>query len=267
MNLDLIEIQRIIVTASREELLPRFNMVQRHYKVDGSVVTEADFAMQQRLKNELNVVCQDVELLGEEMSKTEQQNLLSSGKAIWCVDPLDGTNNFSAGLPYFCVSIALIIDGKVELGIVYDPIRNDYFSALPGQGAYLNGERLTSNITGLTLNRTIGFVDYKRLPKKLALKFMDDLPYGSLRSLGSIALELSWIAAGRGHIYFHSQQQLWDYAAAQLILTEAGGQSCRLDGTPAFNNDLTPCSTLAALDPTLFTFWRNYLLSAHAEDA
>ncbi len=259
MNINLDQIKEIVISASKVELLPRFNAVERAYKPDGSVVTEADLIMQEQLISRLQSAYPDIELLGEEMTAEEQQTLLSSGKALWCLDPVDGTSNFAAGFPYFSVSLALIEDGHVTLGLVYDPIRDECFSAQLGQGAYLNEQRLSIKETGLALKKSIALLDFKRLTPQLATQLVTERPYASQRSLGSIALELCWIAAGRGHIYLHAKQHLWDYAAAQLILSEAGGQACTLEGLPLSSDKLTPCSTIAALDSSLFTQWCNYL--------
>tara|TARA_R110002050_G_scaffold9504_1_gene32899 strand:- start:40836 stop:41627 length:792 start_codon:yes stop_codon:yes gene_type:complete len=259
MNIDIEQLKNIVITTSKEELLPRFNSVKRNYKRDGSVVTEADLEMQARLIAHLEERYPDIALLGEEMSVEQQQALLASDTPLWCLDPVDGTSNFAAGVPYFCVSLALIENGMITLGLIYDPIREEFFSAQRGQGAYLNNERLSSQDTGLQLKDAIALVDFKRLNPELATKLVTHRPYSSQRSLGSIALELCWIAAGRGHIYLHGKQQLWDYAAAQLILSEAGGLTLTLEGEKLGSDSLKPISTAAALDESLFNEWATYL--------
>jgi len=259
MNIDMKQLKEIIISASKAELIPRFNAVERAYKADGSVVTEADTIMQDRLITQLQEAYPDIGLLGEEMTAEQQQEILDSGNTVWCLDPVDGTSNFAAGLPYFSVSLALIHQGEVILAVVYDPIRDECFSAQQGQGAYLNNQKLTPKEVGLPLSRSIALVDFKRLTPQLATHILSNNPYASQRSLGSIALELCWIAAGRGHVYLHAKQHLWDYAAAQLILSEAGGHACTLEGTPLLSNQLRPCSTVAALDKSLFVQWRDYL--------
>lgn len=259
MNINLANLESIIISASKAEILPFFDTIERSYKPDGSVVTSADIAMQKRVTSELLKAYPDIELLGEEMTATQQHDLLSSGNPLWCLDPIDGTSNFAAGLPCFSVSLALIEDGEITLGLVYDPVREECFSAKLGQGATLNGKQLSPKETGLSLQQTIAFIDFKRLTNELATQLVTQLPYGSARSLGSIALELCWLAAGRGHIYLHAKQHLWDYAAAQLILSEAGGHACTLEGNALPQNQLSPCSTVAALDKDLFRQWYNYL--------
>jgi len=259
MEINLSHLQDIIVTASREEILPRFNAVKRNYKPDGSIVTEADLIMQNRLSEMLRQAYPDITLLGEEMPAEQQQSLLSSGKPIWCLDPIDGTSNFASGIPYFSVSLALINNGQVTHGLVYDPILDECFSAQINQGAKLNNQPLIAQQTNLALKKTIALIDFKRLSHQLATKLITEWPYASQRSFGSIALELCWIAAGRGHIYLHGKQQLWDYAAAQLILSEAGCFACTLEGNAITIPTLTAQSTLAAVDESLFKEWQHYL--------
>jgi myo-inositol-1(or 4)-monophosphatase len=256
------ELQRVVHTlcrAAREELLPRFAQVQRHYKADGSQVTAADLAMQQRLTTELAAGWPDVGLLGEEMSAAEQQAQLARPQGgVWLLDPLDGTSNFAAGIPFFSVSLALLREGEVQLGVVYDPSRDECFAATRGGGAFLNGEPLRPPPPP-PLNKAIALVDLKRLPPELVIRLAQGPPYASQRGLGSVALEWCWIAAGRCHLYLHGRQQLWDYAAASLILSEAGGHACTLDGEPVFRPRLGPRTALAALDPQLFQAWRGWL--------
>ncbi len=259
MNIDIVQIKHIVIAASETELLPRFNAVTRQYKSDGSIVTEADVAMQATLQLSLSKAYPSIAFLGEEMTLAEQQGLVTSGCAYWCLDPVDGTSNFAAGLPYFCVSLALIVDGAIQLGLIYDPIRQECFYALRGQGAYLNEMPLTIPTTTVTADNAIAFVDFKRLPTPLSTRLIIDRPYSSQRNLGSIALELCWIAAGRGQLYLHGRQQLWDYAAAQLILTETGLAIVTMDGDNLFDGSLSPKSAITASHPDLFRYWRQYI--------
>lgn len=259
MDIDLEQIKDIVITIARQELLPRFNHVSHNYKHDGSIVTEADLIMQDKLIQSLKKAYPDIAFLGEEMTTEEEQALLSSSRAIWCVDPIDGTSNFAAGLPYFCVSVALIISGKVVLGIIYDPVHDECFSTQNGKGAFLNDQRIDTRESGLGLHNPIAFIDFKRLTPQLARRLIQDKPFGSQRSLGSVALELCWVAIGRAHLYLHDKQQFWDYAAAQIILAEANINACRFDGQPLFDNSLSVKSTLAASDKPLFTKWYDCL--------
>jgi myo-inositol-1(or 4)-monophosphatase len=259
MNIDRQQLQQIVRDVARATLLPLFNNVHREYKKDGSIITVADKVMQQALTERLAELCPNVMLLGEEMTVAQQQALLDSDQPLWCLDPVDGTSNFAAGLPFFSVSLALIEAGQVTAGVVLDPIRDECFSALRDEGAWLNDVPLSTEDTGLSLKRSIAFVDFKRLPAPLSTQLVNHRPYGSQRNLGSIALELCWLAAGRGHIYLHGDQHIWDYAAADLILAEAGGYAATLDGNTPFKATLKPRSMYAAVDHALFEQWQNTL--------
>lgn len=257
MNIELL--QQIIRETSASILLPHYHHVSRQYKPDGSVVTVADTDVQTALTSSLKQAYPDIDLMGEEMTSSEQQALLDSNRPFWCLDPIDGTSNFATGMPYFSVSLALFEKGQVQLGIVYDPIRDECFSAIKGQGAWLNGRPLQRQTVGLKLSQTIALVDFKRLPRHVSSRLLTDLPFGSQRNLGSIALELSWIAAGRAHIYLHGSQNLWDYAAAELIVRESGAYIQSMEPTIRQTASLVKRSACAAVDEPLFDEWVNYL--------
>lgn len=216
--------------------------------------------MQSRLQHDLAGLFPAYDLLGEEMSRAQQQaRLARADRGLWILDPLDGTSNFTVGIPYFAVSLALVINGCVELGIVYDPVRRECFHAVRGQGAWLNTGLLGERRPLTPLAKGIGLVDYKRLPAELALRFVEAPPYSSQRSFGSVALDFCWLAAGRGHVYLHGRHNLWDYAAGLLILREAGGHAVTLDGDRDPPLSLEPRSTAAALDAGIFRDWCDWL--------
>jgi len=250
----------IVKTMAARELLPRFARIHQHIKADGSVVTDADYAMQQALQSALQSRWPHIAFLGEEMPSAQQELILrESQHGVWIVDPLDGTSNFSVGIPFFAVSVALIIDGEIELGLVYDPVRDECFSAQRDRGARLNGAILSLDAMREVDRLTIGLVDFKRLSPELAGKLATQPPYKSQRSFGSVALDWCWIAAGRGDVYVHGKQKLWDYAAGQVILAEAGGIAATLDGEPVYNGSLVPRSAVLAINQTLFDHWLAYL--------
>ena len=126
----------IIRNVARDELLPRFTKVNHSKKLDGSILTEADLAVQKKIGEELGKLDASILFLGEEMSVEEQESVLQQqDKAVWILDPLDGTTNFAAGIPYYAVSLSLLERGVITLGIVYDPERDECFVAERGQGA------------------------------------------------------------------------------------------------------------------------------------
>lgn len=245
---------------AQEELLPRYTQVSREFKQDGSVITEADLQMQTRLEQALKEQWPEYLLLGEEMTEAEQQDLLcSDAPGLWIVDPLDGTSNFASGVPFFSASIALMKNQQIEVGLVYDPLRDEMFYAEKSKGAFLDGRPLKAEKTGLKLKQTLALVDFKRLEPKLATNLATKIPYGSQRSFGSVCLDWCWIAAGRGHVYLHGKQKMWDYAAGMLILHEAGGHSMNLQGEAVFNGTLPPRSAVAALDEDIYYEWCNWI--------
>ncbi|MEN8173919.1 MAG: inositol monophosphatase, partial [Chloroflexota bacterium] len=197
MKYDLSILKQIIITAAREELLPRFADVQRSIKIDGSFLTEADLATQARISQALKEHYPDTAFLGEEMTVEEQHELLVNSDSLWCLDPLDGTSNFAVGTPYYAVSLALIEQGVPVLGIVYDPNRDECFVGIRGQGAFLNDEPLKVKPVDLPLAQCTALIDFKRLSSTLSMNLVNQQPYASQRSYGSVALDWCWLAASR----------------------------------------------------------------------
>ncbi len=244
---------------AQETLLPRFRHVTATEKADGSLLTEADEAMQRACARFLQTHWPQFAFLGEESEPADQLQALHSEQGCWILDPLDGTTNFAHGCPLFASSLALSIRGEIVLGLVYDPIRDELFTARKGKGAYLNGQSIRTQRTVTTLNKALALVDFKRLPKPIAASLATDPPYASQRNIGAVVLDWCWIAAGRGELYAHGGQGLWDYAAGQLILHEAGGASCTLQGEPVANGTLDKRSALAAATPELLALWHAHL--------
>jgi myo-inositol-1(or 4)-monophosphatase len=227
-------------------------------KADGSLVTQTDMLMQSAIGELLVTLVPGPALLGEEMTKERQRALLEESPSCWVLDPIDGTSNFSADIPFYCISLALVEGGVTRYGLVYDPCRDECFWAVRGEGAWLNGVRLTQ-AAPLPLARCIGLIDMKRLNKGLGQALLDASPVHSMRNLGAIALEWCWLAAGRGQVYLHGKQQLWDYAAAQLILHEAGGRALDLEGHSPEPLTLAPRGMIGASSPELLGEWREWI--------
>jgi myo-inositol-1(or 4)-monophosphatase len=246
-----------LVTA--EEIMPRYLKVAHHHKFDGSLCTEADIAAQNALTKKLQSIL-SVPVLGEEMTVAQQRSLWEKGRdGIWCIDPIDGTSNFIRGLPYFAVSVALVREGKSVLGVVFDPVANEMFSAEFGKGAFLNGEKLIGREAVGALDQALASVDFKRLKKKLATQLAAQPPFISQRNFGASALDWCYTATGRYDVYLHGGQKLWDYAAGLLILQESGGHVSCIE-----NDDFTRCdiwqrSVIAARDEKLFGEWKSWI--------
>lgn len=244
---------------AHQEITPRFQQVKPNIKKDGSLVTEADLAMNQALINALTHTWPEIPVLSEEMEKTQQLNLLETCKYCWCLDPLDGTTNFTAGIPFFAVSLALITPQGSQIGLVYDLSRQEVFYAEKGQGAYLNDEKLILLPWNSQYKPALGLVNLKRLDQTLKINLATNPPYSSQRDFGSCALEWCWMAAGRAQLYLHGGQKIWDLAAGYLIFEEAGGFCCTLKGEAVFKTSLENISTVGAVDKNLFLMWKKYL--------
>lgn len=239
--------------------MPRYLKVAHQRKVDGSLLTEADVAAQNALLKRLQAIA-PYPVLGEEMTEAEQQAVWEmGGEAFWCVDPIDGTSNFVNGLPYFAISVALVRDRKSVLGVVFDPAANEAFHAIEGQGAFLDGERLPIKNPPTELQRCMAGIELKRIDRELAGRLAFEHPFSSQRNLGASTLDWCYLAAGRMHVYLHGGQKIWDYAAGCLILREAGGAACALDGSDFQSADPWNRSVLAALTPGLLSQWREWV--------
>ncbi|MEJ2479061.1 MAG: inositol monophosphatase family protein [Acidihalobacter sp.] len=260
--MDIKAVEALLERAGREELLPRLKRVGARRKADGSLLTEADMSADAHVREGLAASWPEIPVLSEEMTLAEQRALLARDGPVWCLDPLDGTSNFVAGVPLFSLSLALIEAGRVRLGVVCDPVRGESFAAVADAGATLNGQPLPRRADAPELARSVALVDFKRLPAALAARLATQPPYASQRNLGTCALEWAWLAAGRGHVYLHGGMRLWDYAAGSLLLAEVGGLSATLEGDPVFRSDPGPRSVLAAADPVLFEAWQHELAGA-----
>jgi myo-inositol-1(or 4)-monophosphatase len=258
-------IGELLAAACAEELAPRFTRVTAATKTDGSLVTEADTALQARLVAELGRAFPGWPVLGEEMDPRRQQEILDRSDTFWCLDPLDGTTNFAAGLPYFAVSLALVEAGRVRGGWVYDPQRRECFRAERGRGAWCNGAPLRPGPAPARLADCVALVDFKRLGPELAARLAARPPYRSQRSFGAVALDWCWLAAGRCQLYLHGRMNLWDYAAGALIAAEAGARVC-LAGAPAAacaaDLRLGRRTGVGAVSDELFTAWREVIRAA-----
>ena len=146
---------------------------------------------------------------------------------VWIIDPLDGTTNFIHGFPVYCVSIALAVKGKIEQAVVYDPSRNDLFTATKGRGAYMNDRRLRVSkrlrLTECLISTGFPFRPGDNFNNYMAMMGEVMPRCAGLRRPGAAALDLAYVAAGFTDAFFESGLQPWDVAAGSLLVTEAGG--------------------------------------------
>ncbi len=152
----------------------------------------------------------------------------TSSDYMWVIDPLDGTTNFLHSVPIFCVTIAVAYKGELVAGVVYDPNLDELFTAEKGSGAYLNGRRLTVSSTSKLINSLLvtGFpYDIAQNPENAIGHFVNFLVEAQgIRRLGSAALDLSYVAAGRFDGFWEVNLNPWDMAAGMLFVREAGGR-------------------------------------------
>lgn len=197
------------------------------------VVTEADHRSQHVIRNILLTAFPDHQFLGEEDEDPLKEHRPDLYR--WIVDPLDGTANYVHALPGFAVSVAVECGGEVLAGVVYDPIADECFTAQRGGGAYLNGKRLEVSqartlaasmvAASFTANVTRDSAEIARFVEMLTVCH-------SLRRMGSAALNMSYLAAGRIDAYWATSVKAWDVAAGVLLVTEAGGTLAAVDGSP-----------------------------------
>ncbi len=250
-------VERIAKDAGQNILLPAFEsqLAMQTRKSDGSIVTETDDKAQAFIQEALHVLDPSIGFLGEEMTQEEQLQALHHGSKFWCVDPLDGTGNFTTPMPLFAISIALIADGKPVLACIYDPVRDDMFSATLGKGLRINGENYTPIPINKTLDDCIGFIDFKRLNSELATKLATQKLYRSQRNLGTCALEWAWLAAGRAQFIVHGGQKLWDYAAGVLLAEETHCIITDFMGQHPFTRPQLSSPVIAATNQKLADAW------------
>jgi myo-inositol-1(or 4)-monophosphatase len=234
-------------------------------KDDGSIVTEADFAAQRALVRRLTRI-EAIPVLGEEMETAEQESIWERGGRFWCVDPLDGTRNFSSGIPFFAVSVALMDGARPVFGTVYDPIADEAFHAVRGGGAWLNDRPLEVPPHAPALSAAIAEVSLRRDMASLRGALKNHRPFAKRLTSGSSALSWCHLAAARIDVMLHSGQKMWDYAAGALILEEAGGHACTLEHDDFWAAPIWKRSAIAARSAALLAEWRAWI-GAHMKPA
>ena len=200
-----------------------------------NLVTEADLMSEKRL----------IEILKEEFPAhgilSEEAGDNSRGREyVWIIDPLDGTNNFHFGIPFFCVNIALAYRDKVVTGITYDPMRSEMFHAIKGKGALLNGRKTTVTCITTLADASAG-VDLGYVPERskemlnLAVELWSQVH--CIRLMGSSSLGMAYVSCGRLGLYFHKYVYPWDIASGLLLVREACGGVINFKGNDAIMED------------------------------
>ncbi|QQE75467.1 inositol monophosphatase [Brevibacillus composti] len=187
-------------------------------------------------------------------------------ETLWVIDPIDGTTNFVHQQINFAVSIAVYHKGEGLIGVVYDPSRDEMFHAVKGQGAYLNGERLelTKTVTleeallctSVFWNKQAEQMGIDLIVKRLASKVR------GMRLLGSAALEMSYVAAGRLDGYVSLSLNAWDFGAGRILVEEAGGRVTSMEGKPL---PFDQKSSVMACNPTFYEELQNYIQGSETD--
>lgn len=213
----------------------QLDQIQIEEKGRGDLVSAVDKRAEEVIKNILTDKFPRHDFLGEESG--ESRAGVEESEFLWVIDPLDGTTNFLHGLPQFAVSVGLLHHGKPELGLVYNPITEEWFSAARGQGALLNGRRLRVSALrdgGRAIVATgFPYRHPKLMPKQYALLQSVLEPIGDIRRLGAAALDLCFVACNRVDGFFEIGLNAWDIAAGIVIAREAGAIVTDLSGNAA----------------------------------
>jgi myo-inositol-1(or 4)-monophosphatase len=224
-----------IVLRAGEIQLAHFN---RNVRIDkkGAIdlVTEADLEVERMCRRLLGERFPSHAILAEELASEPGHG--ASSTHCWVFDPIDGTTNYAHGLPIFCSALGLEIDGRVEVAAVYDPTRRELFTAERGGGAYLNGARLAvsgaSTLIEALLVTGFPYSVHEEAEEVLGLFGEFVRRARAVRRLGSAALDMAYVAAGRFDAFWEDNLQPWDVAAASLLVEEAGGVVSGTDGSP-----------------------------------
>jgi myo-inositol-1(or 4)-monophosphatase len=205
--------------------------IQIDKKGDIDLVTEVDVAVERMFRDLIAERFPDHQILAEEFGGA---NAVPEGPC-WVFDPIDGTSNYAHGLPIFCASLALEIDGVPELAAVYDPNRKELFTAERGGGAFLNGRPLrvsrAARMVEAMLVTGFPYDVHSRVDEIVGLFAAFVGQARAVRRLGSAAIDLCWVAAGRMDGFWESDLKPWDIAGGALIVEEAGGWVTRMDGS------------------------------------
>ena len=201
--------------------------IQVTRKQHNDFVTEIDQAAEAAIIDTLKEAFPDHSFLGEETGETPSSSTNQTSNHVWIIDPLDGTTNFIHGFPQYAVSIALSVSGVIQQAVVYDPTRDELFTATRGAGAYLDRRRLRVASQDRLANSLLGtgfpYREDQDLEKYLKIFGEMSRQCAGLRRPGAASLDLAYVAAGRYDGFFESDLKPWDMAAGALLITEAGG--------------------------------------------
>lgn len=215
--------------------LDRLDTVRISEKNQHDYVTEIDQQAERDIIGIIQKAYPKHSILGEENGEITGED----NEYVWIIDPIDGTRNFIHGVPHFAVSIAISFRGKIEHGVIYDPVRQELFTATRGKGAHLNERRIRVSKRSQLENGLLG-TGFPHNPSEACLQAYKDslsaiIPIcGDVRRAGAATLDLAYVAAGRLDGFWEMGLKVWDIAAGTLMVKEAGGLVTDFNGTEAF---------------------------------
>lgn len=226
--------------------IDRLDEITVNKKGHNDFVSEIDLKAEESIIKHINKAYPDHAILAEERGE------VGKGDYQWIIDPLDGTTNFLHGLPQFSISIALKIRDKLEVGVVYDPLQQELFTAVRGNGAKLNDRRIRVSKqqdlqhallgTGFPYREGQSVDEYLRILKPLMAQS------AGMRRMGSAALDLAYVAAGRFEGFWENNLKIWDIAAGVLLIQESGG----LVGEPNGKSDYLNSGNIVCGNPKIY---------------
>jgi myo-inositol-1(or 4)-monophosphatase len=235
---DFASVSNAAALAGGKLLMDMWHKVEGKEKGPRDLVSEADLASQQAIRHILLDAFPTHNFIGEEDTAAAQAAAITTtAEYTWVVDPLDGTTNYLHKLPTFSVSIALMHKGEILCGTVYDPVAKECFHAIRGGGAWVNNTPIRTSGCQHAHQALVAasFSPFVKRDSREVTRFVEALvSCQAVRRLGSAALNLSYVAAGRLDAYWATAVKLWDVAAGMLLVQEAGGIVAPL-GNPTIN--------------------------------
>ncbi|MGC2164614.1 MAG: inositol monophosphatase family protein [Gallionella sp.] len=243
------------------------NLINRSAdKIDHLTVTKkshADFVSEVDRVAEQTIIQTLLEAYPDHAILAEESGIQGESEYRWIIDPLDGTTNFLHGLPQFSVSIALEHKGILTQAVIYDPGRNDLYTATRGRGAYLNDKRLRvtrrTHLADSLIGTGFPYTRFEHLDAYMAILKELMQKTSGLRRPGSAALDLAWMAAGRYDGFFETGLKPWDIAAGCLLVTEAGGMVSDMSGNDSFLQSGHICAGNPDIHPQLLKIISTHL--------
>ncbi len=206
---------------------------QIKHKTANDLATEIDHRSEEYLTGQIQKSFPDHSVLAEESGLYRR-----AAESVWIIDPLDGTLNYAHGIPFFCVSIAWMENQQLQLGVVYEPMRDECFAAERGKGAWLNDQPIRVSAVDRLIDGLLAaaFAHHEGPDMLNAIQQAADISMNShgVRRPGAAALDLAYVASGRFDGFWGTHLHLWDVAAGALLVQEAGGKVSGMDGSPDF---------------------------------